>query len=154
MSLQISGLDGHSADKLAAEVGRVLLTPEDYLQLHGVRFEHGAAPDPGEIADPLPTASSAAQRLAAAITVKARRLLAVDPVYRSPNRKVRYEGQVELVTVVGADGQLHQPRLVTSLGEHEARVLRVLPLWRYEPARRGNQPVAVRLFETAVLRID
>jgi hypothetical protein len=152
-SLVISGLEADSAERLAADVGRVLLTPEDYLQLHGVRFDRPAAPDPKEVADPTLTASLAEQRLAASITTPQRRLLAIDPVYRSPNRKIHYEGEVELAAVVGTDGRLHQPRLVTSLGEHEARVLRVLTLWRYEPARRGDQPVAVRLLETAVLRI-
>jgi hypothetical protein len=153
-SLTISGLEGDSAERLTAGVGRVLLTPEDYLHLYGVSFDRPAAPDPKEVADPTLTASPAERKLAASITSPQRRLLAVDPVYRSPNRKVRYEGEVELATVVGADGRLHQTRLVTPLGEHEARVLRVLPLWRYEPARRGDQPVAVRLVETAILRID
>jgi len=153
-SLVITGLEGGSAERLAADVGRVLLTPEDYLGLHGVHFDRPAAPDPKEVGDPSLTASPAEKRLAASITVPQRRLLAIDPVYRSPNRKVHYEGEVELETVVGADGRLHQPRVVTSLGEHEERVLRVLPLWRYEPARRGDQPVAVRVREAAILRID
>jgi hypothetical protein len=153
MSLTISGLDADSDEKATAGVGRVLLTPEDYLQAHSVRFDRPAGPDPKEVADTNPTGNPAERRLGASITAPQRRLLAIDPVYRSPNRKVRYEGEVELATVVGADGRLHQTRVVTSLGEHEPRVLRVLPLWRYEPARRGDQPVAIRLSETTVLRI-
>jgi hypothetical protein len=153
MSLTVSGLDGETDETVTAGVGRVLLTPEDYLQAHSLRFDRPAGPDPKEVADTNPTGNPAERRLAASITAPQRRLLAIDPVYRSPNRKVHYEGEVELATVVGADGRLHQTRVVTSLGEHEARVLRVLPLWRYEPARRGDQPVAVRLAEKAVLRI-
>lgn len=151
--LVVSGLEGDSAEKLTAEAGKVLLTPEGYLQIRGIRFDHPAAGDPKEVADPLPTASAAAQRLAEAITVKQRRVLSIDPVYRSENRKVHYEGQVEFVVVVGTDGRVYQPRLTTSLGEHEERVLRVLPLWRYEPARRGDQPVAVRQRDTTIFRI-
>jgi outer membrane biosynthesis protein TonB len=138
---------------MTSGVGRVLLTPEDYLQAHSVHFDRPAGPDPKEVADTSPTGNPAERKLAASITARERRLLAVDPAYRSPNRKVHYEGQVEMATVVGADGRLHQTRVLTSLGEHEERVMRVLPLWRYEPARRGDEPVAVRLGETAVLRI-
>jgi hypothetical protein len=153
IGLTVSGLDADSDEKVIASVGRVLLTPEDYLQAHSLRFDRPAGPDPKEVADTNPTGNPAERRLGASITAPQRRLLAIDPVYRSPNRNVRYEGQVEMATVVGADGRLHQTRVVTSLGEHEARVLRVLPLWRYEPALRGDQPVAVRLSETTVLRI-
>jgi hypothetical protein len=151
-TLALTGLEGNSAEKLTAEAGRVLLTVEDYLKAHGVRFDRPAGADSKEIADPALTATPEEQRVARAVTAKPRRLLAIDPVYRSPN-KVRYEGQVELVAVVGVDGRLHQPRVTTTLDDHAPRVLRVLPLWRYEPARRGDEPVAMRLTEKAVFRI-
>ena len=151
--LVVADLDASSADTLAAEAGKILLTPDAYLQIHGVPFDHPAAGEPKEVADAQPTASAAAQRLAEAVTTKERRVLAIDPVYHSENRKVRYEGQVDFVAVVGTDGRLYQPQLTTSLGEHDEEVLRVLPLWRYEPARRGNQPVAVRHRDTTVFRI-
>jgi Gram-negative bacterial TonB protein C-terminal len=152
-SLVITDLTGDSTDTLIAEAGRVLLTPEDYLRAHGTTFERPPASDPKEVADPSPAAVRAEQRLAEGLTVKPRPLLTVDPVYRSANRKIHYEGLIEVTTVVGTDGRVHMPQVTTSLGEHEPRVLRVLPLWRYEPARRGDQPVAFRLRETTVFRI-
>ena len=152
-SLAISGLGGSSAETLAAEVGRVLLSVEDYLQVHGVRFDRPAGTDPKEVADPALTAGGEAQRLARTITSAQALLLAIDPVYRSPRRKTPYEGEVEFIATVGVDGRLHQPRLTTPLGDHDERVLKVLPLWRYEPARRGEEPVAVRMSGKAILRI-
>lgn len=152
-SLLISGLATGSPEKLVADVGRVLLTPEDYLGAHGIRFDRPPSGDPKEVADAALNASLDEQRRASAITASQRRLIAIDPEYRSSNRKVHYEGQVEFVAALGPDGRLHQPRLTTPLGEHEARAIRVLPLWRYEPARRGEQPVAVRLQDSMILRI-
>lgn len=152
-SLLVSGLSTGSPEKLIADVGKVLLTPEDYLRAHGVPFDRPPVGDPKEVADASLTAPVDEQKRASAITAPQRRLLAIDPEYRSANRKVHYEGQVEFVAVLGPDGRLHQPRLTTPLGEHEARAARVLPLWRYEPARRGEQPVAVRLQDSMILRI-
>jgi hypothetical protein len=155
VSLSLSGLQGSSPEKLTAEVGRVLLTAEGYLETtKGVRIDRPAGKDPKDVADATLTAEPDEQRLARAVTSGPRRLLAVDPVQRSANRKVRYEGQVEFVAVVATDGRLHKPRVTTSLGDYEEQVLRVLPLWRYEPARRGDEPVAVRLTEKTVLRIS
>jgi hypothetical protein len=152
-SLAISGLKGTSAEALTSEVSKVLLTVEGYLQAHGIRFDRPAGTEPKEVADATPTAGGSAQRLARSITTVQRRLLAIDPVYRSPNKKIPYEGLVEFDAVLGIDGRLYRPRLTTPLGDHEARALRVLPLWRYEPARRGDEPIAVRLDDKMILRI-
>lgn len=152
-SLEISGLGGGSAEAVTAEVGQVLLTVEDYLKAYGVPFDRPGGPDPKDVADPNLTASSEAQRLARSVTTAQRLLLAVDPVYRSPNRKIHYEGQVDFVAVVGADGRIHQPKLTSTLGDHEPRVLKALPLWRYDPAQRAEEPVAARITEKTVFRI-
>jgi hypothetical protein len=152
-SLALSGLKGTSAQELTSEVSRVLLSVEAYLEAHGVRFDRPAGTDPKEIADAGSTADGAAQQLARSITAVQRRLLAIDPVYQSPNRKLHYEGLVEFDAVVGIDGRLYRPRLRTPLGEHEDRALRVLPLWRYEPARQGERPIAVRVNEKLIFRI-
>jgi hypothetical protein len=151
--LVVSGLEGSSAEELTAQVGRILMTPEDYLRAHGARFDRPAGADPREVADPTPNANAAEQRLAQSITARQRRLLAIEPLAHGSSKRTRYHGLIEFVTVVGTDGRLHQPKLTVTLGEHEDEVLRVLPLWRYEPALRGDQPVAVRLRETAVFQI-
>jgi hypothetical protein len=152
-SLTISGFRGTTAEALTLEASKVLLTVEGYLQAHGIRFDRPAGTDPKEVADAAPNAGGEAQRLARSITAVQRRLLAIDPMYRSPNRKVHYEGLIEFDAVVGVDGRLHRPRVTTPLGDREEQAVRVLPLWRYEPARLGEQPVAVRISEKLTLRI-
>jgi len=153
ITLAITSEGGRTPEALDAEIGRVLLSPEAYLLEQGIKFDRPLGPDPKEVADAQLTAKPEEQRIARAITAPARRVLAVDPVYRSPNRKIVQESQVEMVVVVGADGRIKTPRLITALGEHEGRVLKTFPLWRFEPARRGEEPVAVRQAEKAVLRI-
>jgi hypothetical protein len=152
-SLEISGLDGSTSDDLVRQAGRVLLTPEDYLLAHGSRFDRPAAGEPKEVGDSIATASPTEQRLFESITAKQRRLLAVEPLYRGTSKKTRYEGQIDFVSVVGKDGRLYQSKVTTPLGDHEEDVLRVLPLWRYEPARQGDEPVAVRVRESVAFRI-
>jgi hypothetical protein len=154
VSVAITTAAGNSSEKLTAEVGRVLLTPEGFLAAHGLKFDRPpAGAEPKEVADATLTASPDEQRIARAITAPQKRLLAVDPVVRAANKSIRQEGQVDLLVVVGADGRLYRPKVVTSIGDHEARLLKVLPLWRYEPARRGPDAVAVRLPEKAFLRL-
>jgi hypothetical protein len=153
VALTISGLRGTSVEALTSEVSKVLLTVEGYLHAHGIRFDRPAGTEPKEVADPTPTAGGEAQRLARSVTAAPRRLLAIDPVDRSSDRKPRYEGLVELDAVVGVDGRLHRARLTTALGDHEERALRVLPLWRYEPARVGEQPIAMRVNDQLIFRI-
>lgn len=150
--LRITGL-GTTADSATADVAKVLLTVEGYLAANGLALDRPPGPAPKDVADPTLTAGAESQRLAREITAPQRLLLAVDPVYRSPNRKIHYEGQVDFAAVVGTDGRIHQPRLSTTLGDHEPRVLRALPLWRYDPAQRGDAPVAVRISEKTVFRI-
>jgi hypothetical protein len=144
---------GDSPSALTSEVGRVLLTPEDYLKAKSIAFDRAPGDEPKEIADATLTAPLEEQRIARAVTRPSKLLLAVDPAYPAAHRSVRQEGQVEMRVVVGADGRLHQPKVITALGDYEARLLRVLPMWRYDPARRGEDPVAVRLVEKAVLRL-
>jgi hypothetical protein len=153
VSLTLAGLRGDSSEKVTAEVGKVLLTPEGFLETRGVRFDRPLGAAPKEVADATLNAPPEEQSRARAITAGHKRLLAIDPVQRTENRKLRYEGLIEFVAVVGADGRLYKPRVTTSLGDYEQRVIRVLPLWRYEPARRGDEPVAARITEKTSFRI-
>ena len=43
--------------------------------------------------------------------------------------------------------------LLHSLCEDEQRVRELLPLWRFEPGKRGNDPVPVKVRERLVFRI-
>jgi TonB family protein len=110
----------------------VLLTPDAYLALRG----HPASPEgadktgansqnpPPGLADP-------------------RVLLQVLPTYTQEAKSSRASGTVVIEAIVGIDGLVHSPKILTSLGKDlDEQALRVLPLWRFEPGRLENKPVA------------
>ena len=143
--LTVPGFDpaAPTAD-LEAGLGPILQTPEAYLRARGMTFDIPAAGKaPGE---PAP------EHL---VTVKPVRLFWVDPVRQDPARRVRHEGEVEVEGVVGVDGRLNDGRVLSGLGgsQDEQRVLELLPLWRFEPGRRGNDLVPVKVKERLVFRI-
>src|SRR5262249_5664442 len=134
---------GATATELEAALGQLLKTPEAYMKAFRVPFD---APEAKPGAAP-PVAESR-------ITTPPTRLFWADAVYQDPAKKVRHEGEVEIEGVVGLDGRLYQPRVLTSLNkEHEQCVLRVVPLWRFQPGKRGNEPAAAKVSERMVLRI-
>ena len=141
--LTVSGFDaGASTADLEAGLAPVLQTPEAYLRARGVTFDVSAGKPPGE-----PTPDHF-------VTVKPVRLLWIDPVRLDPARRVRHEGEVEVEGVVGADGRFYDARLLTTLGsDDEQRVRELLPLWRFEPGKRGNDAVPVKVRERLVFRI-
>ena len=141
--LTVSGFDpGASTADLEAALGPVLQTPDAYLRTRGVAFDIPAGKAPAE-----PTPDHF-------ITTRPVRLLWFDPVRMDPARRVRHEGEVEVEGVVGADGRFYDARLLTALGsEDEQRLRELLPLWRFEPGRRGNDRVPVKVRERLVFRI-
>ncbi len=69
---------------------------------------------------------------------------------------MQHQGEIEFNAIVGTDGRLHEPHLVTTLGgeAHEARVMRALAFWRLEPARKAKrQSVPSRLWSRATFQI-
>jgi hypothetical protein len=147
ITLSVSGFDpaARTAD-LEGGLADVLQTPEEYLRAHAVKFDAPAA------------AAASAQAAAAMpdhqLTRKPTRLLWVDAITRDPRGKIHHEAEVEFDAVVGPDGRLREPHLSTGLSEeHEKRILRVLPLWRFDPARKGADPAAARVSERMVFRI-
>ncbi|HXY40301.1 MAG TPA: hypothetical protein VEQ10_11550 [Vicinamibacteria bacterium] len=156
VDLVIAGL-GASAqpEEVSARVDAVLQTAEAYLGASGVRFDRPAAAPPGEVATPTEVVASSEEHvLGRQVTAWPQPLLSVDPWYRDPGGKVKYQGQIEMDAVVGSDGRLYRPRFKTSLSElQQAAVVRALPLWRFEPARRGPATVAARIAVLPVLYI-
>jgi hypothetical protein len=147
ITLSVSGFDaGASAADLETALAEVLQTPEGYLRAHAVKFEVPAVPaaaaqGPASIADHQ-------------LTRKPTRLMWVDAITRDPRGKIHHEAEVEFDAVVGPDGILREPHVSTGLSEeHEKRILRVLPLWRFDPARKGAEPAAARVSERMVFRI-
>jgi outer membrane biosynthesis protein TonB len=78
----------------------------------------------------------------------------VDAAYRAPKGRAPYERLVDLEAVVGTDGRLYRPLVKSSLDPALERLVQgALPLWRFEPARRADAPVAARVALQLVLRV-
>jgi hypothetical protein len=173
ITMNIAGFDpAASTSELEAALAEVLYTPETYLRSYAVPYEPpapaAAKPEPPR---PKETGKAEAPRVDQTsykvealkvdvpvgehhLTKKAARVLWVDAIARDPAGRISHEAEVEFNAVVGSDGRVHNPRLSTALSEdHERRILRVLPLWRFEPARRGADAAAAAVIERMVFRI-
>ena len=155
IALQVKGfLPDEPPDAVTSVLDRLLMAPEALLAAHGIPFDVSPASEPSVVADRSPVAKPAEARLARDVTRWPRKLVWVEPAYADPARKVRHEGEMEFTAVVGSDGRLYGPSILTPLAEvHERQVKRALSLWRFEPARRAKEPVAVRLSERTTFRI-
>jgi hypothetical protein len=166
--LTVTGFDpGASTADIEAGLGEALLTPEAYLRANAVAYElppPPKAPEDGKAGKAEPAAAIPGFKTEALkvdvpvgdhhLSRKASRLLWVDAITRDPRGKISHEAEVEVTGVVGFDGRLHHPKIKTALSEdHERVVLRVLPLWRFDPARKGQDPAASAVTERLVFRI-
>jgi TonB family protein len=75
-----------------------------------------------------------------------RTLYAPDPEYSEEARKAKYQGTVILWVVVGPDGRVHDMKVVRPLGLGlDEKALEAVKQWKFEPARKDGQPVAVQI---------
>jgi hypothetical protein len=155
ITLRITGFQpDESAQAVTPVIGRLLATPEALLAAHGIRFDLPPVAEQPLVADRSSVGKVPEMRLAQEVTRWPRKLLWVEPAYADPARKVRHEGEVEVAGIVGSDGRLREPQILTSFTEvHQRHIQRAFSLWRFEPARRGNQAVGARVTEKTVLRI-
>ncbi len=156
ITLTMSGFGGDSG-AVVARLDQVLPTPEGYLRAYGVPFDRPAGTEPVLAASSVDQmqASDAERRLEGRLTARPQRLFRVDPIYRDPRGAVKYEGEVEIEGVVGADGRLYRTRVRGSLDKaHVAAIQRVLPMWRFEPARTGKDLTPAHVLSTLAFRID
>jgi periplasmic protein TonB len=73
-------------------------------------------------------------------------LFAPDPEYSEEARKSKYQGTVVLWVVVGPDGRCHEMRVQRSLGMGlDEKAMEAVRQWKFEPARKDGQPVAVQI---------
>lgn len=85
-----------------------------------------------------------------------RPLAQVPPIYPLSARQSGIEGQVDLEFVVTREGRVTEIRVIESrpgnifVGAARAAVER----WRFEPAQRGGEPVAVRVQVPLQFRLD
>jgi protein TonB len=79
--------------------------------------------------------------------VSAPRLLyGPDPEFSEEARKAKYQGTVVLWMIVGTDGRTHEIRVQRSLGMGlDEKAIEAVRVWRFEPARKNGQPVAVQV---------
>jgi hypothetical protein len=139
---------------VTARIDEVLLTPEAYLQAKGTAFDRPPGHAPTEAASKLTDANDGERKLARGVVDWPRPLLSVDVASRAPKGHARYERLVDLEAVVGTDGRLYRPLVKSSLDPPlERLVVAALPLWRFEPARRADAPVAARVALQLVLRV-
>jgi hypothetical protein len=152
--LTVSDFADDPPEEVAARISLVLPAPEAYLQAYGVHFDREPGGEDATVASPEPDANENERRLARQVTTWPKALLSVDPVFWDPARKIHYEGQVEFVAVVSTDGRLRHPLVKTTLDEgHDVFVKRALAVWRFDPARRGDQLVAARVSLRTVFSI-
>jgi len=152
--LVVSGLErAASLEQLEAEVDRVLQTPERFLADRGVTLDVGPADPRGPVADKSPHAGMAAHELARKVKQPLRRVLSVAPVRRDSRKAVRYYGEVSFDAVAGANGRLRDVRVAGEFADHADRIEKALELWRYDPARTPDGPVASRVSERTTFRI-
>ena len=75
-----------------------------------------------------------------------RALYAPDPEYSEEARKAKYQGTVVLWVVVGPDGRPHDIRVSRSLGLGlDEKAVEAVRQWKFEPARKDGNPVAVQI---------
>jgi hypothetical protein len=155
IQLALTGFpSGPATPEVAARIDEVLLTPEAYLQARGIALDRPPGRAPTEAASKLTDANDDERKLARGVVAWPRLLLSVDLAHRAPKGRAHYERLVDLEAVVGTDGRLYRPLVKASLDPAlERLVVGALPIWRFEPARRADAPVAARVALQLVLRV-
>lgn len=71
---------------------------------------------------------------------------APDPEYSEEARKAKYQGVVVLWLIVGPDGRPRDIRVSRSLGMGlDQKAIEAVREWKFEPAKKDGQPVAVQI---------
>jgi protein TonB len=83
-----------------------------------------------------------------------RLLLRVPPVYPTPARSARIEGSVRLEAIIGADGQVHEVRVLDGNQLLAQAAVEAVRQWRYEPTRLNGRPVDVLLEVTVLFQLN
>ncbi len=75
-----------------------------------------------------------------------RAIFAPDPEYSEEARKAKYQGTVVLWVVIGPDGRTHQIRVARTLGMGlDEKAIEAVRTWKFDPARKDGQAVAVQV---------
>jgi len=75
-----------------------------------------------------------------------RLLVSPDPEYSEEARKAKYQGTCVVWMILGADGRPQKVKIQRALGMGlDEKALEAVKQWRFEPAKKDNQPVAVAI---------
>jgi TonB family protein len=75
-----------------------------------------------------------------------RAIYSPEPEFSEEARKLKFQGDVTLLAVIGADGLPRNLTVVRSLGMGlDEKALETVRTWRFDPARKNGQPVAVQM---------
>ena len=67
-----------------------------------------------------------------------------EPEFSEEARKAKHQGTVVVRATVGADGKIHNPHVVRSLGlGHDEKAIEAVNQWLFEPAVKDGRKVAV-----------
>lgn len=135
ITLNISGFSAaEDEDAVSAVLGQILMTPEEYMALHGVAFNFAPAPD-----DQTGIECNSPRKMP-------RLLFNVEPEMSEEARRAKYQGTTAIAVVVGTDGRVRNPQVVRKLGMGlDEMATEALSTWRFEPGRDGDKPVACKV---------
>ena len=132
-------ITGFAADEPAASLAdslrKVLQTPEQFLEAAGISFTLPPEPDlPGEAGTPEKPFTPA------------KTLFIVNATFSEQARRSKYQGTLAVLFYVGTDGRAHSPKISHPLGMGlDEQALKVVSMWRFEPARKLDQPVPAKM---------
>jgi len=131
--VEITGFENNQpTDSLAASVRALLQTPDQYLTAQGIKFDYPPASEDTPLSKAPPPLT------------QPRTILSVDPTYSKQGRQEKFQGTVACTLIVGADGRVYRPKLAHVVGHGlDEQALRIISMWRFEPARQLDKPVAV-----------
>ena len=77
-----------------------------------------------------------------------------EPEYSDKARKKKIQGTVELSAVVGADGNVHDVKIEHSAeASLDRQAVAALKKWKFKPATKDGEPVAVKLHTEMSFRL-
>ena len=76
------------------------------------------------------------------------------PEYSEKARKAKYQGTCVLWLIVGADGNAHDIKVTQGLGKGlDEQAIAAVKTWKFEPARKDGEPVAVEINVEVTFRL-
>jgi len=139
--LTVSGIQKQEPPGAISEVlAQIVQTPEAYLTDHGVTLRS----QPGQTNAPVVELTDSRETPPG--ISRPRPLLIVNAPYSEDARRQRLRGGVRVAIEVGTNGLIQRARILKGMGPSlDRQVLRVLPLFRFEPGQKDGQDVAVRI---------